>query len=340
MSEVKDEYKQQILFSEQELSVEGESKTEHENQIMFSNQDWQPDEEEIIITDDIADESGSANWLWRSIFVLFFTIIGFEAYDFFVTGFQESPIEAGIYGALLFCLTLVAGTTVIREYSGLRQFKKQQDIQTRVHALMEDNSKESAVDLCEVISNQLPCDLMSEQESQWQNIDKSDFTDQEVLELYSRVVMSKVDQKAVAEIARFSSESVVLIALSPIAILDMLIMLWRNFKLLDKISGLYGLKLGYWSRVRLVKQVIVNIVYAGASEIVTDFGADILGADMLGKLSGRLAQGLGAGLLTARLGLKVMKLCRPVPFEDNAPKLGHIRKEMLSQIKKLTLKKT
>jgi len=339
MSEIKDEYKQQILFSEKELSIDGEGKAEHEAQILFSNQDWQPDEDEIIITDDITDDSSGANWLWRSIFSLFFIIIGFETYDFFVTGFQESPIEAGIYGALLFCLTLVAGTTVIRELSGLRQFKKQQDLQVRVHALMEDDSKEDAIELCEVISNKLPCDLMLEQESQWQSIDKSDYSDQEILALYSRVVMSKVDQKAVAEIARFSSESVVLIALSPMAILDMLIMVWRNFRLLDKVSGLYGLKLGYWSRIRLIKQVVVNVVYAGASEIVADFGTDMLGADMLGKLSGRLAQGLGAGLLTARLGLKVMKLCRPVPFEDDAPKLGQIRKEMLSQIKSLALKK-
>jgi putative membrane protein len=137
------------------------------------------------------------------------------------------------------------------------------------------------------------------------------------------------------EIAKFSSESVVLVALSPIAIIDMLLMLWRNLRLVNKIAALYGLKLSYWSRIKLIKQVIINMAYAGASELVADLGADLLGAELLGKLSARMAQGLGAGMLTARLGLKAMHLCRPIPFTDDAPKLGHIRQNIVSQVQSL-----
>jgi putative membrane protein len=131
------------------------------------------------------------------------------------------------------------------------------------------------------------------------------------------------------------SEAVVLVALSPIAVLDMLIMLWRNLRLVNKIAALYGLKLGYWSRVKLIKQVIINMAYAGASELIADLGADLLGAELLGKLSGRMAQGLGAGMLTARLGLKAMHMCRPMPFYEDTPKLGHVRQQVIGQVKKL-----
>ena len=137
-----------------------------------------------------------------------------------------------------------------------------------------------------------------------------------------------------ADIAKFSTEAVVLVALSPVALIDMLIILWRNLRMIDKVALLYGMKLGYWSRIKLIRQVFVNMVYAGASELITDFGSDMIGADLLGKLSGRLAQGLGAGMLTARLGVKTMQLCRPIPFEDK-PKLVHVRREMLSTIKTL-----
>ncbi|NYY78570.1 hypothetical protein DMI69_22720 [Escherichia coli] len=35
------------------------------------------------------------------------------------------------------------------------------------------------------------------------------------------------------------------------------------------------------------------------------------------------AQGIGAGLLTARLGIKAMELCRPLPWiDDDKPRLG------------------
>jgi len=104
--------------------------------------------------------------------------------------------------------------------------------------------------------------------------------------------------------------------------------------MINKIAGLYGLKLGYWSRIKLIKQVFVNMAYAGASELVADFGSDMLGAELLGKLSARFAQGLGAGMLTARLGAKTMELCRPIPFE-NKPKLTHVRKKIAQQIKSL-----
>jgi putative membrane protein len=177
-----------------------------------------------------------------------------------------------------------------------------------------------------------------EQEKLWQDALKSSHSDTELLQLYSRLVLSKVDEKAMAEIARFSTEAVVLVALSPVAIIDMLIILWRNLRMINKVAGLYGLKLGYWSRIKLIKQVFVNMVYAGASELIADFGTEMIGADLLGKLSGRLAQGLGAGMLTARLGVKTMQLCRPIPFDDK-PKLSHVRKEMLTTIKNLISRK-
>jgi len=107
----------------------------------------------------------------------------------------------------------------------------------------------------------------------------------------------------------------------------------------NKIAALYGLKLGYWSRVKLIKQVIFNMAYAGASELVADLGADLLGAELLGKLSARMAQGLGAGMLTARLGLKAMHMCRPIPFDDDAPKLGQVRQKIVDQVQTLIISK-
>ena len=112
-------------------------------------------------------------------------------------------------------------------------------------------------------------------------------------------------------------------------------MFWRNLTMIDKIVGLYGLKLGYWSRIKLIKNVFVNMVYAGASELITDFGSDLIGADLVGKISGRMAQGVGAGLLTSRLGIKTIHLCRPIPFGQDAPMLSHVRKQIVSQIKQL-----
>ncbi len=354
-------HQQQILFAENELAnsqFDTQSKAaEDGKQILFNNQDYLPIDEsnELPIALEAATLSEGKNvtgkhrprWLWRIVVTLLAVVIGVETVDFFINGFSQSPILTSIYGVILTCLLLLASSALFSEWSTLRQFRRRQTLKQQALQLLQKTPQQSTEqtpqginveEFCQQITKNLPCDLVFEQEQAWQKALSGEHSDNELLQLYSRLVLTKVDEKAMREVAKFSTESVVLVALSPVALIDMLIMLWRNLRMINKVAGLYGLKLGYWSRIKLIRQVFVNMVYAGASELITDFGTDMIGADLLGKLSGRLAQGLGAGMLTARLGVKTMQLCRPIPF-DEKPKLGHVRKEMLTTIKRLVNQK-
>lgn len=84
-------------------------------------------------------------------------------------------------------------------------------------------------------------------------------------------------------------------------------------RLINRIAALYGIELGYFSRIRLFKLVLLNVAFAGASEMVREIGMHWMLQDLAARLSARAAQGIGAGLLTARLGIKAMELCRPFP---------------------------
>ena len=332
MTENKEKHQQQILF---DVDVADKPTTQNTQQIIVNEQDWVCDEQVETVDDNSVIASKKPSWLWRTLGVVFVTLLAVEAVQFFVNGFSQSPIIASLYAILLAGLSLICGRSVWREFSGLRQFKYQQNLKQQAQDIINEEGKIDAISLCDKISQRLPVDLAEFDHSSWQQLNLEEYNDVEIMQLYARNVLSQVDQKALKEIAKFSSESVVLVALSPIAIIDMLLMLWRNLRLVNKIAALYGLKLSYWSRVKLIKQVIINMAYAGASELVADLGADLLGAELLGKLSARMAQGLGAGMLTARLGLKAMHLCRPIPFTDDAPKLGHIRQQIVSQVQSL-----
>lgn len=358
---------QQILFSESDTVTEAgnilfkdeNSNTNFTEQVVFDNDAYLPislDEnglDEVRGTKLNAEQlhhdadtlkSGKRSWLRSIIAALFVTLLAIEVVDFFITGFEQSPIITCLYALLLAVLTLVSGNYLWREFIGLKQFKKRQEMKQQATELLlidteklTEKSNERGKAFCDKISENLPCDLVfdcSKEQQVWHDALAADYSSSELVQLYSRVVLTNVDDKALNEVAKFSTEAVVLVALSPIALLDMLIMLSRNLRMINKISGLYGLKLGYWSRVKLIKQVFVNMAYAGASELVADFGSDMLGAELLGKLSTRFAQGLGAGMLTARLGAKTMELCRPIPFEEK-PKLTHVRKKIAQQIKSL-----
>ena len=283
--------------------------------------------------------STKPSWLWRIIASLFMLVVLIESTQFFITGFTQSPFITSIYAALLGVLVLVGTRSLWRELVGLKQFRHQQDLKQQALDILEQSSGSnvSAIKFCQQLSDNLPCDLVFDNDKEqiaWHEAQSENYSPKELIQLYSREVLTKVDEKALNEIAKFSTEAVVLVALSPVAIIDMLIMLSRNLRMINKVASLYGLKLGYWSRIKLIKQVFVNMAYAGASELIADFGSDMLGAELLGKLSARFAQGLGAGMLTARLGVKTMQLCRPIPFDDK-PKLSHVRKKIAKQIKLL-----
>lgn len=334
MSEQKEKYQQQILFEEIKTEEDKSDLPYPSQQVILES-----DEIEIIEpNEELADqviEKSKPRWLWRIAFFIFMVLVTLEAVEFFMLGFSQEPFIASLYALLLTIISLIVGGTVIKEYRGLRQFKRREKLQKSVKESLFSDDHHKGQQLCQKISEDLPCDLLVQTGET--NID-ADLTDAEQLRLYSRQVLTSVDKKALDKTCKYSTESVVLVALSPIAIVDMMLMLWRNLKMIDEIAHLYGLKLSYWSRIKLLKQVFINMVYAGATELIADVGTDLIGADLLGKLSARLAQGLGAGMLTARLGLKTMHLCRPIPFEQDAPKLKDVRKQLIGQIKSLTNK--
>ncbi|MDO6445707.1 TIGR01620 family protein [Colwellia sp. 1_MG-2023] len=337
MNEEKEKYQQQILFDETKTEEDKKNLPYPSQQVILESDEIEIVESHEALADEVIEKS-KPRWLWRIAFFILMILVVFEAVEFFMLGFSQEPFIASLYAALLTIISLITGGTVIKEYRGLRQFKRREKLQKSVKESLLSDEHQNGQQLCQKISENLPCDLLVQQEQQWQENIDADLTDAEQLRLYSRQVLSSVDKKALDKTCKYSTESVVLVALSPIAIVDMLLMLWRNLKMIDEIANLYGLKLSYWSRIKLLKQVFINMVYAGATELIADVGTDLIGADLLGKLSARLAQGLGAGMLTARLGLKTMHLCRPIPFEEDAPKLKDVRKQLISQIKSLTKK--
>lgn len=347
MSENKEKYQQQILFGDDELAANNVE--ENTPQIIVEESDLlieeQTEANSIEVTNTIAEPKKAA-WLWRGLSAVFVILIIIETVQFFVNGFAKSPWLAGLYAVLLAGLSIILLRNIWRELIGFRQLKVQQNLQQQARNIINADSTKStmsATNFCEKLSKRLPCDTAQYEQGKWNDIAIDELNDAEILQLYSRNILSQVDKKAINEIANFSTESVVLIALSPIAVLDMLIILWRNLRLINKIASLYGLKLGYWSQVKLIKQVVINMAYAGTSELIADLSTDLLGAELLGKLSARMAQGLGAGMLTARLGLKTMNMCRPIPFDssglgEDKPKLAHVRQQIVKQVKQLLLK--
>ncbi len=229
-------------------------------------------------------------------------------------------------------VSLGASGSVLREWRLLRRLRRRQDARARSESLLAEPGLGEGRAFCEQLARETGL-LNSESYQRWLADIDSHHDDAELLRLYSRQVLSTQDALAHACVSRWSGEAAVLVAISPLASVDMLLILWRNLKMVEGIARCYGIRLGYWSRVQLLRQIGRHMLYAGAAELITDVGLDWLGAELSAKLSARLAQGVGAGLLTARLGIQTMQLCRPIAFAlDERPRLGQVRGELLKQL--------
>ncbi|QDP00625.1 YcjF family protein [Thalassotalea sp. PS06] len=329
------DFQQQILFSNSDTkSPESE---QPDTPVILPEEAWQAVDE---IFEDHEQElpKKRPNWLWRIAGVSFAGVVTYELVDFFISGFASSPLITGVYALLAGSIGTIALLTLFKELKGLRQYRRQQNYQHQAEAFLQHQGQGDSRKFCQSVTQRLPIDSVETLHQQWLDSLSEHLNDEEVVTLYSRQVLSEVDKQAMEQVAKFSSEAVVLVAISPIALVDMMVLLWRNLRMLDKVAGLYGIRLGYWSRISLIKQVFVNMVYAGASEIIADIGVDMLGVETLGKLSTRLAQGLGAGMLTAKLGIRTIKLCRPVPFVENPPGIKQVRRQIVGQVRQLMSK--
>lgn len=232
-------------------------------------------------------------------------------------------------------LIVIAGVgAVVTEWRRLYHLRERAEERDVARELLSSHGMDKGRAFCEKIAAQAGLDKAHPAFLRWQAALHETQSDREVVELYAKLVQPVLDEQARRNISRYAAESALMIAVSPLALVDMAFIAWRNIKLINQIARVYGIELGYFSRLRLFRLVLLNIAFAGATELIREVGMDWVSQDIAARLSARVAQGIGAGLLTARLGIKAMELCRPLPWIDNdKPKLSDFRKELITQLK-------
>ncbi|MEX5887016.1 YcjF family protein [Providencia hangzhouensis] len=234
-------------------------------------------------------------------------------------------------------LIVVAGVgSVVGEWRRLYRLRERAEERDFARELLHSHGMGQGKVFCEKLAKQSALSMQHPAIVNWQATLHDSHNDREVVELYSRMVQPILDEQARKEISRCSAESAIMIAVSPLALVDMAFIAWRNIRLINRIAAIYGIELGYYSRIRLFRMVLINIAFAGASELIREVGMDWLSQDITARLSTRAAQGIGAGLLTARLGIKAMELCRPLPWIENKPRLADFRHQLIGQLKNVT----
>ncbi|QLB21289.1 TIGR01620 family protein [Vespertiliibacter pulmonis] len=296
----------------------------------------------------IIDEMAKPSRFWvrvlLGVLVLFSFAVLAQSVQWLIDTWQMKNWIYFAFAVSFFIVSLVGIGAMIAEWRKLVWLRKHYHAQQESLQLLAENQPASgdlAITFCKsVLSNLDQSSVIMQGKKRWlAELDEA-YNAQEVLFLFSQNILQPIDKQVKKLISQSSVENAIIVAISPLAIVDVLMMAWRNIALVNKITKMYGMELGYFSRLKLFKMVLTNMVFAGATEIATDIGMEFFSQNLTAKLSMRAAQGIGAGLLTARLGIKAMEFCRPVVFSKNErPKLSVVRQELLSTLKERVFNK-
>ncbi|MCG3722109.1 YcjF family protein [Vibrio cincinnatiensis] len=274
-----------------------------------------------------------------TLLMLFSGLIGWQAMDSIWTSIQTADWLALAWSGFLAGLAGLGIGSISRELWKLRKLRQHFSVQEQAESLILQDAVGEGLRFCENLAQHAHINQQSEVYQRWLNSVNDSHSDADIIELYDAMVVSEQDKKATQIVSRHATEAAVLVAISPLALVDMLFVAWRNFKMIDQLAKVYGIELGYWSRIQLFKAVLVNMALAGVSEVAIDVSMDLLSMDFTKKVSARAGQGLGVGLLTTRLGLKAMALLRPLPWQtERRVKLREIRQQIVAKITALVSK--
>lgn len=261
-------------------------------------------------------------WLFVALVVIALLLIG-EATVFVYQAWQQHWLLGAAWTFAVGSVVLVAGGWVIREWWLVRKLRLRWQQRDQLQLQANDFRPEQL----------LPQLGHPDLYAHWAQLDKQGLQSEEQLQLFEQEIVVRVDQQVERIISDHALQSALLVAVSPIALLDASVMLWRNQRMVSAIARCYGLQLGYWSRIRLWRQLAVNVIGIGVTEVAIDLSTSWLDASVASKLSARAGQGVAAGLLTARLGLQAQKICRPLAFQHTpAPRLSAMRKTMIHRL--------
>ncbi len=154
----------------------------------------------------------------------------------------------------------------------------------------------------------------------------------DLIDIAERELMLPLDERVSYEIAEASKRVSVVTAISPRAIVDLLFVAAQSVRLVRRIAEIYGGRPSSLGFLRILKSVGAHLAITGGMAVGDSIVQQMVGHGLAARLSAKLGEGLLNGMLTARVGISAMAVCRPMPFAVRTqPGLGEVAPFLFSK---------
>ncbi len=275
-----------------------------------------------------------ARWFWGLLVALIGVVVSTAAWDFVSSLFLRSSVLAwsvtGLISAVLTILLILA----LYEVAAIARL-------SRIGSLHRDADTvrtEQDLGQARVLVDQLVKLYADRKETGWSRERlteaRADILDAATLiDLAETELLGPLDKMARREVEASARRVAIVTALVPLTLADVMVALTVNLRMIRHIAEVYGGRSGLLGSWRLTRAVLTHLVATGAVAVSEDILKQILGGSILARLSGRLGEGLVNGMLTARVGLAAMEVCRPLPFSAcHRPSVSGMMKGALADL--------
>ncbi|MEM1376568.1 MAG: TIGR01620 family protein [Pseudomonadota bacterium] len=219
-----------------------------------------------------------------------------------------------VAGLIALFVTAVLGLA-IREWLAIRRLARVSDMRERAETALADGNasalKQATVQLARHYAND-PNTAAGREELA--RLKGSVLDPEDAYGLHEKALLTGIDREAVATVSAAAKRVSVVTAVSPRALVDIGYVLFETFRLIRVIAELYGGRAGALGTLTLARKVVSHLAITGTISIGEGLVQQVLGQGLAAKLSTRLGEGVINGVMTARIGVAAIEVCRPAPF--------------------------
>lgn len=146
-------------------------------------------------------------------------------------------------------------------------------------------------------------------------------------------IINDLDKQATQQVYSSAKEVSLFTAFVPGSALDSLAVIFSSLKLMKKIFHIYGFRTNLFTSLLVMRKILENASIAALVEYADDSVTDLFGNSLLSKISTKVAQGVGNGLLMLRVGNILIQSARPFASDGSISSYKHMVKLFVKYIK-------
>jgi putative membrane protein len=240
-----------------------------------------------------------------------------DAVGWISAAFARSSALGTVAAAALIAGVAGAGAVIARELGSLFRLKNVEAIHRRLASPGGLPPAEARREIAEVLAV-VPRARETEAaiEAFQRQVQLHHSTAQQIA-LLSRTVMQPLDRTAEGHVRTAVLRAFGITAISPTAVTDAAFFLACGVRMVRGIAASYGHRPTAATTGHLLRRLVVEAGKLGAVDIASASLVQHLGGAVTERLATSAADALYAAYRMARLGIIVMDLCRPVPFQES-----------------------